>query len=535
MGSLMSPLSKRLAECPKEHATRRMAPDVFGSNGESWALVRAKSLAKCVKGMEANKEPMACANDFRHQMVPPNTYLLQPFLKHRDRLKAGKMGIPLEFSNAQQTYCNLAPSPHREINSSLRDRASRLSERPCLAVSMLSLDGQDHYDDWQATANDLQTMGNFMHDYSLSSSLEYDELDSKPVQIHSVGPRLRTSSFTSSPSTYSWSPFMLKSANEGFVSTNNQIPIPNLCRLNKPSNFQPTMRDSMAEDVDLHTDTKSRQNECLHEKTSEEFILRPIASPINSLLRCTQRESQSPASQRLVSPDSRKTALNAPVHNEVSQVYPMVWTKCTNADNTGHHALGVTSGQIHASKAADREESFPIHFDNLANTAVTNIEPYLTTDFSDRTLQELGRIEHSNSAPDLTHEQQQQYQQDPVRRFHERYFSKLVKYITLLANWLPLPVDACLVMGEGSCHCLTLSTTSLDMVSHNISKQTSQTLTIGRQEAKGRRRRVHLCLHFACDCKRPNCLYPGHSPSTCWKFTTKYPDLWLQVCFCFIL
>ncbi|VDP18310.1 unnamed protein product [Echinostoma caproni] len=128
--------------------------------------------------------------------------------------------------------------------------------------------------------------------------------------------------------------------------------------------------------------------------------------------------------------------------------------------------------------------------------------------------------------------------QDPIQRFHQRYYDKLLQYINALQSQFPLPFAVSYQNPEkirkgqkGIPKDFVWFVNHYDYQSRDRKIEGSMD-SCGVSTTLNRPDRRELHLHFACSHRQTQCIYPGRNLSTCFDVKTKYPLLWLQVSEC---
>ncbi|KAA0196504.1 hypothetical protein FBUS_04858 [Fasciolopsis buskii] len=126
-------------------------------------------------------------------------------------------------------------------------------------------------------------------------------------------------------------------------------------------------------------------------------------------------------------------------------------------------------------------------------------------------------------------------QQDPIQRFHQRYYDKLLRYVNILQDQFPFPVAVSYQntdknnksqrnISKGFVWFLN----EYDYLSNNR-KVNGNDDFYGQSEKINGPDRCELHLHFACSRHRAQCIYSGNNLASCFDVKTKYPLLWIQL------
>ncbi|THD22084.1 hypothetical protein D915_007247 [Fasciola hepatica] len=126
-------------------------------------------------------------------------------------------------------------------------------------------------------------------------------------------------------------------------------------------------------------------------------------------------------------------------------------------------------------------------------------------------------------------------QQDPIQRFHQRYYDKLLQYMRILQNQFPFPVAVSYQNSEkigksqkNSCKDFVWFLNKYDYLPNNRNMDESND-SCGQPGTLNSSDRRELHLHFACSHHHTQCIYPGHNLDSCFHVKTKYPLLWIQL------
>ncbi|CAH8670988.1 unnamed protein product [Schistosoma rodhaini] len=122
---------------------------------------------------------------------------------------------------------------------------------------------------------------------------------------------------------------------------------------------------------------------------------------------------------------------------------------------------------------------------------------------------------------------------DPIQRFHARYYDKLSQYMMFVRNYLPIPIAITVEKSQGS----TVSAYIFEKNSDthirnalNFLRAESLKFNLNKESSKPLQKiSSSLILHFACQKHCSQCLYPGSLQNKCFSVKTKYYVFWMQL------